>query len=239
MPAGITHSPRTFPLHNVFLGRFFPHGKIRGMTLFAVDFDACARLLLVELCARQFAVIHRLGNIEINTVACFVRKTFLHQFLNEIDHNLNVVRGFRRKFGLADIEFFQVLEKHAGVKLRNFVRTFLLLARGFLHFILAVVAVGKQMPYVGNVHNAFYFIPLVFKRTTEQIHKDVGTHVAYMRKAVYGRSARIHTNLIASVLGCKLLFFSGKRIIKLHNDLFTSFLFKTLQGLFYKADRGF
>ncbi len=143
MPAGISRSPRTVPLHNVFLGGFFPNGKVCRVAFFAVHFNARAGLLFVKLNARKFAVVVGFGYIEIYAVGSFVSKPFFDEPFYKVEHDIYMLGSSRRKLGFFDIEFFKVVKEHAFVKSRYFVRAFFLFAGGFLHFVFAVVAVGE------------------------------------------------------------------------------------------------
>ena len=149
MPTGITHTPGRFPLHNVFFRRFFPQSEVGGVAFFVVDLDARARDLVFEIKPREFAVVLKLGNIEINAVARFVAVPQFHEFLNVLDHVLNVVGGFGDNFGLADIERRDILKENVGVVSRDFIRRFLLFLRREFHLVFAGIAVGEKMTYVG------------------------------------------------------------------------------------------
>ena len=104
MPAGITHTPRAFPLHNVVLIRFFPKRKIRRVAFFAVFFHACACFFFVDGLSRQFTVRGEFGYVEVNSVAYFVSVAFFEQFLYEFYHFRDMLGRFCDYFGFAYVK---------------------------------------------------------------------------------------------------------------------------------------
>ena len=69
------------------------------------------------------------------------------------------------------------------------------------------------MTYVGYVHNAFYFIAVVFEHAAQYVHKNVRSQIADMCVVVYGRTARIHSNFIRK--RAKFFFLSGQGVVNL------------------------
>ena len=192
VPAGITHAPGAFPLHAVLGFGFFPKREVGGVTLLAVHLDARARLLFVQVEAGELAVAGELRDVEINAVVDLVAVALFHELLNVIYHLLDVLGGFGDDLGLADIELFEVFEKDFRIKFRDLPRRLFLLARGFLHLVLALVAVAQKMPHVRDVHHSFELIAVIFERAAENIHENISAQIADMREVVDRRSAAVH-----------------------------------------------
>ena len=192
MPAGITHAPGAFPLHDVLGFGFFPKREVGGVTLLAVHLDARARLLFVQVEAGELAVAGELRDVEINAVVDLVAVALFHELFNVIYHLLDVLGGFGDDLGLADIELIKVFEKDFRIKFRDLPRRLFLLARGFLHLVLALVAVAQKVTHVRDVHHSFELIAVIFERAAENIHENIGAQIADMREIVDCRSAAVH-----------------------------------------------
>ena len=212
MPARISHSPRTFPLHYMVGFSLFPYREVCGMALLAVHLYSRACLLFVEIKARQLAVTGELAYVVINAVVYLVRIAFIDEFLN-VSYRFGDMIGYLFDYlGSSDIQLFEIFEEYARVKLRYLVRRFFLFARSLLHLVFALVLIAGKVTDVGNVHNAFELIAVVFQHATEKIHEHVRSQVAYMRKAVYGGSAAVHADLTL-FYRFEILFFSRKSIV--------------------------
>ena len=141
-----------------------------------------------------------------------------------------MVGCFGGKFRSAYVELSQIFKENLCVILGYLVWIFVLLARSLLHFIFAVVRVGKKMTYVRNVHYALYFIALVPKRSSKQVHKNVGAKITYVRIVVNGRSAGIHPYAF-TVHRRKIFFFPRQSVVKFHNIFTSRFVFFLKNGV--------
>ena len=64
-----------------------------------------------------------------------------------------MLRRFRRNFRRFNVQTLQIAEENAGKIFSDFPRRFFLGFSSFFHFILALVAVRRQMPYIRNIHD--------------------------------------------------------------------------------------
>ena len=103
-----------------------------------------------------------------------------------------MVGSFGDYLRLADIEFFEVVEKILRIILGNLPRRFILFSRRLSHLVFTFVAVAEKMSYVGYVHNTLELVAVVFEYASENIHKDISPQVADMSVTVYRRSATVH-----------------------------------------------
>ena len=132
-----------------------------------------------------------------------------------------MVGGFGDYFGLAYVEQFEVAEKDFGIAVGYLARSLFLFLRRLFHFVFALVAVRKQMPYVGYVHYALDFQAVVFNGSAQHIHKHVRAQIAYVRVVVHGRSARIH-GYYARLYGLQFFFFACERVVYFQHMVFKS-----------------
>ena len=129
-----------------------PQSKVCGVSLLAVYFNSCTRLVLVKVHTGQSAVILELLYVVVNAVAGLVCVARLEKTLNELYHFLYVHGRLRDKLGALDVESVDVSEEYACVVFGYFPGSLFLLTGGLVHLVLAVVAVAYQVAYVGYVH---------------------------------------------------------------------------------------
>ena len=67
MPTGKTNTPWTIPLLEVHWV-VFPEGEVLRVSFFLVDFDACARVKIVERVAGQFTVAVEFCDVVIDVI---------------------------------------------------------------------------------------------------------------------------------------------------------------------------
>ena len=64
-----------------------------------------------------------------------------------------MLRRFRRDFRSFNVQTLQIAEENAGKIFGDFPRRFFLGSGCLFHFILALVAVRRQMPHIRNIHD--------------------------------------------------------------------------------------
>ena len=98
--------------------------------------------------------------------------------------------------GVTDIQCVDVLHKSVGVEFRHFKDRLMPLLRRFEHFVVTVVAVARQMPHIGDVHDMRNIVAEVRKRLVENIQKNIGAQVPDMRVIVNRRPAAVKSDMI-------------------------------------------
>ena len=84
------------------------------------------------------------------------------------------------------------------------------------HLIFARVGIARQVTNVGDVHNAGNVVAAVTEVAVEDIFHNVGAQITDVCKVINRRAAGVHADL-AGLVGNEFFFFSGCRVVKLHN----------------------
>src|SRR3989344_6113643 len=195
VPAGKTFPPRRIPA-NFFIE--LPQVEVRRIAFLRICRDARACFLSGKLDGSKFSVSGEAGRIEVDAALCPVRVAF---FFERLYHRYlcgNVVARTREQyFRSVDIQRFYILKEFGSVALAEHAHVlevkfepFALHAGG--HFVLTVVAVGNEVPDVGEIYDLFYFKRVVFKHSTQYIREYEHRKVADVLESIDGRSAVVH-----------------------------------------------
>ena len=99
VPAGIAFAPRRWPVHQVIFGGFEPQSKIPRMFLIGMLFETGAYFQIFQSIAGEPAVLGKRSDIEKHIAIFFIRITFLDEFLDQLDHLLDVGGGAGKVMG--------------------------------------------------------------------------------------------------------------------------------------------
>ena len=97
------------------------------------------------------------------------------------------------------IELCAVGKESVGVKLSYLHYRLVLALRALEHFVIARIAVGSKVAYIGDVHYALNVQTRVSEVFFQNVLHYIAAQVAYMRIVVNGRSAGVHTQLTGFV----------------------------------------
>ena len=220
VPSGVTDAPRAIPfeLLVVELGLCKPKNKVCLVLFVAVGFNTVAN---TDCKVSFFKVVENvilleLGGIKVDVAACLVSKAFFEQGLDNLDKLINARGCGLYHLGTTNVERVAILKELFGVELRDFHNGLLFALCALEHLVLARVGITCQVTNVGDVHNAGNVVAAVTEVAVEDIFHNVGAQITDVRKVIHRRAAGVHAHL-AGLVGNEFFFFSGCRVIKLHN----------------------
>ncbi len=195
VPARVPHPPRALPLHDVFLGRLLPEGKIGVVFLLRISLNSCTGQLLLKSYTRKLTVSRKSGYVEVDAVACLVGISLLDKFHDHLKHLFNVLGGIAYNARTEYVETSRVPHKRLGVVTGDFPRRLFLPAGCHQHLVFAFIGVGHQVTDIGYVHDHLDRVAVVLKHPPENIRENVRPHVPYGGVLVDRRATRVHPDL--------------------------------------------
>ena len=216
MPAGIPQSPGALPLQ--FLIRKFgagkPENKIRLVFLVFVLLHVFpdAHLQLLLLLGGQHIVVSQAGGVKIYIVPRHIGIALFQQYLYHMYEVVDAVGGGLHHVRPFDGELAAVLHKGVGVVSGNVHDAFVLPPGAGQHFVLAGIAVARQMAHVGNIHDSLYIISHKAEIFFQHILHDITAQIPDMRIVVHRGAACIHGHL-TRLDRYKFLYFFAQCII--------------------------
>ena len=201
VPAGSALAPGTLP------GRFtlffcLPDGKIHRVLFMCADFYSRTGFKIFKRLVREFAVILKLFNTEVNVAVHIVGIALFNQLIYYSDNCVNVFRCL----GVHGCLFYS-----QTVSVRK-ILSYEPVGKLFYGYSLLV---GTLNHFVVNISKILYevnFIPPVFKVPSERVKDYKRACVSYVKVVVNRRTAGIHLNL-ARLNGYKIFFFSRESIV--------------------------
>ena len=197
VPAGVAFSPWGIPDHGMVLelGLGEPEHKVMGVTLVAVHLYAGACLEALPVQEGQLAVVRELVDGEIDVAARFVGVALLFQGLYQVNHLLDVVGGLACYCRADYVEPVGVVEERLGVELGYLIDSLACGLGALLHLVLALVGIGCQMAYIGDVHHVLYLVAQVCQGALEEVLEDICPEVSDMSIIIDGRAAAVEAYL--------------------------------------------
>ena len=114
-----------------------------------------------------------------------------------------------------DIELSAVIKEGVCIILCNLQNRLVLPAGALEHFVLTLVGIGGQVPYVRDVHHAVYIIPGIAEVFLQHILHNIAAQVPNVGEVIDRGAAGVHLH-VAGGMGFELLFFMGGGIIEVH-----------------------
>ena len=184
VPAGTAGADTGFPEMLAGLGSF-PESEVAGVGLFvAVHVNAGAGLDAGHVNFREFAVIGKFRDAEVDGTFAGVGEAFFLELFDEVNHGVNVVGGADDFLGHFEGEGAHVVEKGLDI-------FFCVLADGdaFDGGIL-----DDAVVHVGEIHDVEETIAAGAQVAAEDVLEDEGAEVADVREVVDGGAAGVHAD---------------------------------------------
>ncbi len=216
VPAGVSRAPRAVPFELLGVELRFrkPKREVGAISLVRIFFDAVAhadgKILFLKIV--KSVVIVELRRIEINVSARFVGISLFDKRRYNAYKIVDARGCGLYDVGDADVQFFTVGEKSVGVEFRDLHNGLVLAARAFQHFVVARVAVAREVTDVRYVHNAGNVVPRVTQISVEYVLHNIRAQIADVGIVIYRRTAGIHLDL-AGLAGDEFFSFVGEGVI--------------------------
>src|SRR5262245_10392601 len=180
VPAWPAVSPGALPERLAWLA-LLPQREVHRMALAFFDFNAGARLQLIELFPRKLAVIREALDLIKNVAVDLISGAPLLEPPDQGDHFRNMVRRFRFYGRHQKSQGASIPVESLNVATRQLVRRYLEL-RGTLDDLVI---------HVGKVTDKFYFVPQKVQIADDHIEGDQRTRVTHMAVVVNGDAAHV------------------------------------------------
>ena len=204
VPAGTAHAPGAGPGRLAGLLRL-PYGKIGGVLLGAVHFDACAGFQIFQVLARQAAVAGEGGGIKVHVAVYLIGQPLVHQPLHQRDDLGNMLGGAGMHGGGTDAQRLRVLIILGDKAIAQ-------LLDGDAFFIGAA---DHLIVDIGEILHKRNLVAAMLQIPAQHVEHDKGTGVADMKIIVYRRAAGIDARF-ARMNGHKLFLAAGFAVVNLH-----------------------
>ena len=219
MPTRISTSPRTIPSQSlIFKFRFSkPQNKVIRIFLIFINYNnitlPCPSLQFIKLKISKFSVISKSCNIKIQIATSHISMTISFNFLNQINHFLNMLSSATHNIWFFNIQTLNIIKKRLSIKISNLQNRLFTFLSLFYHFIFTIISVATQMTNISNIHYMLFFITQKTKSSIKNIQKYISSQISNMSIIINSRTTSIKTTKTI-LQRLKFLHFTTHSIIK-------------------------
>ena len=153
-------------------------------------------------------------HIEIDGAVALVGKAIVNNLPHQLLLFNDVSRSMRFYAGWQAIQCSHRLMEAVRVVLSYFHRFQLFQSRLLGNFVLSLVCIMLQVPYIGDVTHIAYLIADMAEKTENDVKCDCGTCVSQVSVTIYCRSADIHAH-VWRMQWAEHLFLSGQGVVNI------------------------
>ena len=163
----------------------------------------------------EHIIMVQLGGVKIHVAAGNVGIALVQKARDDLNILVNAACGGFHYIRTLDIELSAVIKEGVCIILCNLQNRLVLPAGALEHFVLTLVGIGGQVPYVRDVHHAVYIIPGIAEVFLQHILHNIAAQVPNVGEVIDRGAAGVHLH-VAGGMGFELLFFMGGGIIEVH-----------------------
>src|SRR3972149_3779925 len=195
MPARSALTPLAFPIRLTFFS-FFPECKIKRIIFLFVNFYSCTNFKIINFFSAKFSTPIKPGNIVKNISVNVVSIPFLFQRFNHFQYIIHMIGCFGINISFFYFQFLQIFKKSVDI----------ILSYRMIVFLFFVCFLNNFIINIGYVHHIFYFIPFIFKISSQYIGRNKRTCITNMEIIIDSGSTNVNL-YIGWIDGLKFFFF--------------------------------